>query len=89
MSIFLVIGDVMIDRYYFAKTERISPEAPIPIHQIQKIEDRLGGAGNVADNLNHLKEDSDQVHLISVLGKENEEDIYKIAVREAGKVIVS
>lgn len=78
MSIFLVIGDVMIDRYYFAKTERISPEAPIPIHQIQKIEDKLGGAGNVADNLNQLKEDGDEVYLISVLGKENEEDIYKI-----------
>ena len=78
MSIFLVIGDVMIDRYYFAKTERISPEAPIPIHQIQKMEDKLGGAGNVADNLNQLKEDGDEVHLISVLGEENKEDIYKI-----------
>ncbi len=78
MSTFLIIGDVMIDRNYFAKTERISPEAPIPIYQIEKIEDKLGGAGNVADNLNQLKEDGYQVHLWSVVGEENTEDICKM-----------
>ena len=46
----LVVGDVMLDRYWFGDTERISPEAPVPIVQIKKIEERLGGAANVARN---------------------------------------
>lgn len=46
----LVVGDVMLDRYWFGDTERISPEAPVPVVQINKIEERLGGAANVARN---------------------------------------
>jgi len=46
----LVVGDVMLDRYWFGDTDRISPEAPVPIVQIKKIEERLGGAANVARN---------------------------------------
>lgn len=46
----LVVGDVMLDRYWFGDTERISPEAPVPVVQIQRIEERLGGAANVARN---------------------------------------
>lgn len=46
----LVAGDVMLDRYWFGDVERISPEAPVPIVLIQKAEDRLGGAANVARN---------------------------------------
>ena len=46
----LVVGDVMLDRYWFGDVERISPEAPVPIVLIQKAEDRLGGAANVARN---------------------------------------
>lgn len=47
----LIIGDVMLDKYYFGKVERISPEAPVPIVNIQKEESRLGGASNVAHNI--------------------------------------
>lgn len=46
----LVVGDVMLDRYWFGDVERISPEAPVPIVLIQKAEERLGGAANVARN---------------------------------------
>ena len=47
----LVIGDVMIDAYLWGKVDRISPEAPVPVVSIQKRESRLGGAANVAINL--------------------------------------
>ena len=41
----------MLDKYYFGKVDRISPEAPVPIVNIQKEESRLGGASNVANNI--------------------------------------
>lgn len=47
----LVIGDVMIDAYYWGKVDRISPEAPVPVVQVSKREHRLGGAANVALNV--------------------------------------
>lgn len=47
----LIIGDVMIDSYYWGKVDRISPEAPVPIVAVQKKESRLGGAANVALNI--------------------------------------
>ncbi len=47
----LVVGDVMLDRYWFGKVERISPEAPVPVVHVAKREDRLGGASNVARNI--------------------------------------
>lgn len=50
----LVVGDVMIDSYMLGSVTRISPEAPVPIISLNKIEDRLGGAANVAINLKSL-----------------------------------
>lgn len=47
----LVVGDVMLDRYWFGEVERISPEAPVPVVHVAKREDRLGGAANVARNV--------------------------------------
>ena len=47
----LVVGDVMLDRYWFGDVERISPEAPVPIVRIRHSEERLGGAANVARNI--------------------------------------
>jgi len=47
----LVVGDVMLDRYWFGEVERISPEAPVPVVRIQRTEERLGGAANVARNV--------------------------------------
>ena len=46
----LVVGDVMLDRYWFGDVSRISPEAPVPVVHVTRNEDRLGGAGNVARN---------------------------------------
>ncbi|MDE2091353.1 MAG: bifunctional D-glycero-beta-D-manno-heptose-7-phosphate kinase/D-glycero-beta-D-manno-heptose 1-phosphate adenylyltransferase HldE [Gammaproteobacteria bacterium] len=50
----LVAGDVMLDRYWFGATGRISPEAPVPVVHVQDTEERPGGAGNVAVNLASL-----------------------------------
>lgn len=50
----LVVGDVMLDRYWFGDVERISPEAPVPVVRIQDIDERLGGAANVARNITAL-----------------------------------
>ncbi|NCW90338.1 MAG: bifunctional heptose 7-phosphate kinase/heptose 1-phosphate adenyltransferase, partial [Rhodocyclales bacterium] len=47
----LVVGDVMLDRYWFGDVDRISPEAPVPVVRIQDIDERLGGAANVARNI--------------------------------------
>jgi D-beta-D-heptose 7-phosphate kinase / D-beta-D-heptose 1-phosphate adenosyltransferase len=47
----LVVGDIMLDRYIWGKVRRISPEAPVPVVQVQRTTETLGGAGNVAFNL--------------------------------------
>ena len=47
----LIVGDVMLDKYYFGEVHRISPEAPVPITRVIKEKETLGGAGNVAHNL--------------------------------------
>jgi D-glycero-beta-D-manno-heptose-7-phosphate kinase len=65
----LIIGDVMIDSYLWGKVERISPEAPVPILQVQKREMRLGGAGNVALNVQSL---GAKPYLCSVIGKDSD-----------------
>ncbi|WP_438971734.1 bifunctional D-glycero-beta-D-manno-heptose-7-phosphate kinase/D-glycero-beta-D-manno-heptose 1-phosphate adenylyltransferase HldE [Methylophaga sp.] len=49
-----VIGDLMLDRFYFGKANRISPEAPVPIVNVERLEDVPGGAGNVAMNIASL-----------------------------------
>ncbi|MBO5604897.1 MAG: bifunctional heptose 7-phosphate kinase/heptose 1-phosphate adenyltransferase, partial [Acidaminococcaceae bacterium] len=49
-----VIGDVMVDRYFYGEVKRISPEAPVPVNRVKKIESVLGGAANVAANLANL-----------------------------------
>ena len=50
----LVIGDVMLDRYLWGKVDRISPEAPVPVVDIERESVRLGGAANVARNVQAL-----------------------------------
>jgi D-beta-D-heptose 7-phosphate kinase/D-beta-D-heptose 1-phosphate adenosyltransferase len=47
----LVVGDIMLDRYWQGGTSRISPEAPVPVVKVEQINDRPGGAGNVALNI--------------------------------------
>jgi rfaE bifunctional protein kinase chain/domain len=50
----LVAGDVMLDRYWYGHVERISPEAPVPVVKVERAEERLGGAANVAKNVASL-----------------------------------
>jgi rfaE bifunctional protein kinase chain/domain len=50
----LVVGDIMLDRYYYASVQRISPEAPVPVAQVERENAVLGGAANVAHNLARL-----------------------------------
>ncbi|HVO90167.1 MAG TPA: D-glycero-beta-D-manno-heptose-7-phosphate kinase [Casimicrobiaceae bacterium] len=61
----LVVGDVMLDRYWFGEVERISPEAPVPVVRIARSEERPGGAANVARNIAAL---GAQATLLSVIG---------------------
>lgn len=61
----LIVGDIMLDKYYFGKVERISPEAPVPVVNIKKEETRLGGASNVAHNISSL---GGQVLLYGAIG---------------------
>lgn len=49
-----IIGDVMLDRYFYGEVKRISPEAPVPVNKVNRITSVLGGAGNVAANLANL-----------------------------------
>jgi rfaE bifunctional protein kinase chain/domain len=63
----LVVGDVMLDRYWFGEVGRISPEAPVPVVKIDRVEERPGGAGNVARNVAAL---GAQTSLVSVLGRD-------------------
>ena len=50
----LVVGDVMLDRYWHGDSGRISPEAPVPVVKVSDFEDKAGGAANVAKNIVHL-----------------------------------
>lgn len=61
----LVAGDVMLDRYWFSAVERISPEAPVPVARVERREERLGGAANVACNITALQA---RAGLVSVTG---------------------
>lgn len=71
----LVIGDLMLDRYWFGEVDRISPEAPVPVVHVARKEDRLGGAANVARNIKAL---GAQASLLGIVGDD-----------EAGKKIHS
>ena len=61
----LVVGDVMLDRYWFGEVGRVSPEAPVPIVKVDRVEERPGGAANVARNASAL---GARVRLLSVVG---------------------
>ncbi len=65
----LVIGDVMLDRYWSGQATRISPEAPVPVVKVKTIEERVGGAANVALNIAKL---GGNVTLIGVIGDDSE-----------------
>ena len=81
----LVIGDVMLDEYWIGDTNRISPEAPVPIIKITDENFKLGGAGNVAANLAYLGID---VTLVGLIGIDKEaEHLKKIIEKQNIKFI--
>ncbi len=65
----LVVGDLLLDRYTWGKVERISPEAPVPVVQVVRMEDRLGGAGNVVRNLVNI---GTKVSVIGLIGDDSD-----------------
>src|SRR5205085_12292548 len=64
-----VIGDMMLDTYWWGKVDRISPEAPVPVVAVTKREQRIGGAGNVALNVQAL---GAAAAVISIIGKDDD-----------------
>ena len=64
----LVVGDVMLDRYWFGDVNRISPEAPVPVVRVRRTDERLGGAANVARNAASL---GAKTRLLSVVGNDD------------------
>ena len=79
----LVIGDVMLDRYWSGKAARISPEAPVPVVHVKTIEDRVGGAGNVALNIAKL---GGKVTLLGVIGGDDDGKAIKRLLEAEGVV---
>ena len=77
----LVVGDVMLDRYWIGEVARISPEAPVPVVRIARTEERPGGAANVARNLAAL---GVRTTLLSVIGRDEAGTRLGTLMREAG-----
>jgi len=77
----LVIGDVMLDRYWSGTAARISPEAPVPVVRVKHTEERVGGAGNVALNIAKL---GGQVTLLGVVGADAEGETLKTILEAHG-----
>ncbi|NPB08296.1 MAG: D-glycero-beta-D-manno-heptose-7-phosphate kinase [Aquificae bacterium] len=77
----LVVGDVILDTYLSGRVERISPEAPVPVLEVEGEEFRLGGAGNVARNLRSLGVNT---VLCGVVGRDHYADILKSLMENEG-----
>ncbi|WP_163329270.1 bifunctional D-glycero-beta-D-manno-heptose-7-phosphate kinase/D-glycero-beta-D-manno-heptose 1-phosphate adenylyltransferase HldE [Desulfurobacterium thermolithotrophum] len=70
----LVLGDLMLDKYYFGNVNRISPEAPVPVVKVNREEYTLGGAGNVVNNIINLKA---KAYMIGAIGKDSNKSVIK------------
>ena len=77
----LVVGDVMLDKYYFGEVTRISPEAPVPIAHVLDVRETLGGAANVAHNLALL---GCQTSIIGQIGRDNHGEIFLSKLKSLG-----
>lgn len=77
----LVVGDVMLDRYWFGAVERISPEAPVPVVRVSNEEDRLGGAANVALNVKTL---GSRATLLSMVGHDDAARQLRVLLAQQG-----
>jgi D-glycero-beta-D-manno-heptose-7-phosphate kinase len=76
-----VVGDVMLDRYWFGDVQRISPEAPVPIVRVKQQQERLGGAANVALNAGAL---GAQVKLLGVVGADEAASSVQSLLKNSG-----
>lgn len=76
-----MVGDVMIDRYFYGDVTRISPEAPVPINKINRTRSLLGGAGNVAANLAGL---GCRVFLSGICGQDENKVLMESLLTQAG-----
>ncbi len=76
-----VIGDVMLDRYFWGKVNRVSPEAPVPVIDVEKESFHLGGAANVANNLHSL---GVEPILCGIVGDDNTGNIFKSIAQSQG-----
>ena len=77
----LIVGDIMLDRYWYGPTSRISPEAPVPIVRVDNSDDRPGGAANVALNIASL---GAQVCLSGLVGRDDNAERLGAALSDAG-----
>ena len=77
----LVAGDVMLDRYVYGDADRISPEAPVPVVKVNRVEERPGGAANVAANISSL---GLKVRLAGITGDDGQADVLEQALAELG-----
>lgn len=77
----MVVGDVMLDQYWFGQTDRVSPEAPVLVVGVQKKQSLPGGAANVALNLKGL---GAQVSLYGIVGKDSEGNLLEALLKEQG-----
>lgn len=77
----LIVGDVMLDRYWHGSTQRVSPEAPVPIVAVSQEEERPGGAGNVALNIAAL---GARVSLVGIIGNDSAGQLLKDRLDTAG-----
>lgn len=77
----LVIGDIILDHYIWGSVERISPEAPVPVVEVTKEEYRLGGAANVAHNIQSL---GGRVTLVGLVGQDHGCDILSGTLKDKG-----
>lgn len=77
----LVVGDVMLDKYYFGEVTRISPEAPVPIARVTNVRETLGGAANVVHNLALL---GCQTSIIGQVGRDNHGEIFRSKLNSLG-----
>lgn len=76
-----VVGDVMLDKYVIGKTDRISPEAPVPVVVVQRTEARCGGAGNVAINIQAMEATP---YLFTVIGNDIDGDAILQHLKSSG-----
>jgi rfaE bifunctional protein kinase chain/domain len=77
----LVVGDAMLDRYWYGAVDRISPEAPVPVVRVTRTEERIGAAANVAYNIVTL---GAQASLLSVVGEDEASHILETLVAKTG-----